>query len=82
MCRTRPRAWRRADGGGTASPPGGLNHPNASGTARRRVGTLGRRMRIIVAIVVVAALSCLLVAVQAKGCHYNVHLKTRLVCTG
>ena len=38
-------------------------------------------MRILVAVAVVATLSFLLVAAQAKGCHYNVHLKTRLVCT-
>jgi hypothetical protein len=38
-------------------------------------------MRILVAIVLVTTLSGLLVAAQAKGCHFNVHLKTRLVCT-
>jgi hypothetical protein len=39
-------------------------------------------MRILVAVAIVTTLACLLVAAQAKGCHFNVHLKTRLVCTG
>jgi hypothetical protein len=38
-------------------------------------------MRILVAIAVVATLVCLPVAAHEKGCHFNVHLKTRLVCT-
>jgi hypothetical protein len=39
-------------------------------------------MRILVAVAVVTILACLLVAARAKGCHYNVHLNPRLICTG
>ena len=39
------------------------------------------RMRILVAVAVITILASLLVAVQAKGCHYNVHLNPRLICT-
>jgi hypothetical protein len=38
-------------------------------------------MRIVLAIAVITAFAVLLVTAHGKGCHYNVHLKQRLVCT-
>ena len=41
----------------------------------------GRFKGVVVALVIVAALSLLLISTHGKSCHYNVHVKTRLVCT-
>jgi hypothetical protein len=38
-------------------------------------------MRIVVALAIAATLAWLLVSTHGNNCHFNVHLKKRLICT-